>query len=720
MALAVSLACFGMAACDKAQTTPQPAPVAPPPTAEANEDPLPPPHVPREPRRFAPLLTRLAEGEHYDVDTHTETELCTKCHAEIVDQWRDSAHAFASLANPFFRVSFDQFVEDAGREKAVFCSGCHDPSLTYDGSIHREVDPRDRRAHVGVTCGHCHGVVEATSDGNASHTLSTAPIPIPVEGDPHSLAKHLARVGQPALRTNELCMSCHKNFLTEGTGHEVVIGGLDDATPFRNSSFAKNSTTRIDGGVEPANCVSCHMPKMGGPKNQASHRFAGGHSSLAAAIGSKEQLAAIEKMVTNAATLDVAAMGVGDIKLGEPPRELRAGDRVWADVVVFNENTGHHFPAGARDLRDTWIEVVLEDADGKVVARAGTEHERSGHDETAVKLHALLSSKMGEMVENHRVHQMRAPVIDRTIPPRDALVARYVWQVPEAGEPPRLPLTARAKLRHRRVHQPLHEKACNDFKTERGQAFAKNTERFAKRKIDPCVPQPIIEIAEQWAKLGAPERSNPDKPEWLRQYHRGLGLLHNVQETLPEAIEAFDAALEKLPAEAPKVDKARILFQLGVIAARQGRTQDAMDHWAKTEELVGEHPAIHFARGNAYQRVFRNDQATEWYEKAAKLVDDERVWRQLAVSAGTAGKPRVSYEAALAGLKHEQRDPHMLRNQMLALRKLEVDEAWVKQAEEAFSVYKRDEDAPNVRDRCSAENPFCREEREPMRIVDMR
>lgn len=683
-------------------------------------EPLTAPHVPLEPGKFAPSLAGKVPEEHYDVDLHTDVQTCERCHAQIVEQWKDSTHAFASVHNPFFRVSFDDFVEDAGRDKAMFCSGCHDPALTFDGSITRELEPKDRRAHMGVSCNHCHGVVEATSDGNASYVLSTATIPLPKDGDPHSLAKHLARVGNETLRTNELCMSCHKNFLTPDTGHEVVIGGLNDATSFARSAYAGNRTSRIDSGVEEQNCVSCHMPKVDiGAKKVASHRFAGGHTTLARAIGSDAQFDAHREMIQNAATIDVAAVGVGDVKLGDAPTELKAGDRVWADVVVFNENTGHNFPAGARDLRDTWIEAVIEDADGNVVAKAGTDHAESGFDEDAVKLHALLSSKMGKMVETHRVHEMRAPIIDRTIEPRDALVARFVWTVPE-GSVPKLPITVKSRLRHRRVHEPLAKKACEDSKTERGKAFAAQTKRYTGHELDACVEQPIVEIGEAWARIGDDERSNPDKPAWLRQYHRGLGLLHNVQESYPEAIEAFEAALAAVPADAPKVNRAQVVFQLGLVAAKQGRTQDAMDRWAEAEALVGEHPAIHFARGNAYQRVFRNDEATEWYEKAAAMVDDDRVWRQLAVSAAVDGKPEVSYRAAQAGLRHEQRDPHLLRNQMLAARKLDVSEEWKEAAKTAFGAYKRDEDAPNVRDRCSSSNPLCREEREPMRVVEMK
>lgn len=681
--------------------------------------PLEPPLIPREPEKFGPTLAQTVADEHYDVDLHTEVKVCGNCHAGIVEQWQDSVHAFSSLANPFFRVSFNDFVKDAGADKAQFCSGCHDPSLTFDASITQEISPKDRRAHMGVTCTHCHGIESATVDGNASHVLSTAPIPLPTPGDDHSLAKHLARVGKPALRTNELCMSCHRAFLSPVTGHEVVIPGINEVTAYKNSRYGGSTATRIDHGVSEQTCVSCHMPKVEiGDKMLSSHRFAGGHTTLARAIDSDAQFEAIEKMIQNAVTMHVGAVGVGDIEIAPPPQKLTAGQTFWADVVVFNEATGHNFPGGALDLRDTWIEVVVRDANGQTVATAGTEHEESGEDMSAMVLHAVLASDDGEIVKRHRVRSFRAAVNDYSIAPRDALVARYTWTIPEAV--PALPLKVSARLRHRRVHKPLHDQACEHHKTPEGQEFAKWTEKFTGKTVDPCVTQPIVEVAQAWAMLGSEERSD-SLPVWRRHYERGLGLLHNLQENLPEAIDAFEHAHQGLPEDANKHDRARVLFARGLAFAAQGRVQDAMDEWAKTEALVGEQAAIHFARGNVHQRTFRNDDAKGWYEKASKLVDDDRVWRALAISAGSAGDPRTAYDAARAGLAHEPRDPHLLRSQMLALRKLQgADPEWVERAGAAFSSYKRDEMAAAIRDKCSDSSPDCLSERQPMQVTPLK
>lgn len=67
------------------------------------------PALPDEGGRFAPSLARLVDEEPR-LETLGEVEQCGQCHAEIVAQWRDSMHAFASFDNPLYRMAFDDFV----------------------------------------------------------------------------------------------------------------------------------------------------------------------------------------------------------------------------------------------------------------------------------------------------------------------------------------------------------------------------------------------------------------------------------------------------------------------------------------------------------------------------------------------------------------------------------------------------------------------------------
>ena len=83
------------------------------------------------------------------------------------------------------------------------------------------------------------------------------------------------------------------------------------------------------------------------PSGGHSHRFAGGHATLAKAIASPEQLSAVESMTKDKLKLYIA--------LG--PRSVESSSPLQVDVTIVNHGVGHRFPGGARDLRDTWVEI---------------------------------------------------------------------------------------------------------------------------------------------------------------------------------------------------------------------------------------------------------------------------------------------------------------------------------------------------------------------------
>ncbi|MEO1269288.1 MAG: multiheme c-type cytochrome [Myxococcota bacterium] len=354
-------------------------PRAPGPEDHQMKGPLPDPHVPQRADAFSPALTQLAEPGPPNLEVLSERESCAQCHAGIVSEWQESMHAFSSMNNPFYVVSFDPFVADSGHTKGRFCNGCHEPAFLFKETP-ATIEPTDPLAYAGVGCGTCHGAVEATSDGNASYTLTTQPVPVPKPGDDASLAAHRARVGADTLRSDALCVSCHRAFLSPDTGHDVFVNGADEFGPWRRSAYAGSRATRIDAPAESHSCTSCHMPKakgavsstMTGTKSHASHRFPGGHTTMAHGLGADLQMEAVEAMLRSAATLDIVALASNNPKgvlapvVGsagvDGPAEMKVSPKrpLAFDVVIFNKGVGHQFPGGVRDLRDTWVEALAQ------------------------------------------------------------------------------------------------------------------------------------------------------------------------------------------------------------------------------------------------------------------------------------------------------------------------------------------------------------------------
>jgi tetratricopeptide (TPR) repeat protein len=692
--------------------------------SQIKEKPAPPdsvdgPMLPDRGGRFKPSLVRLVEDEP-DMTTLMEVDKCAECHGAIVSQWQDSVHAFGSLNNPVYRMALDSFVETSGRDKARFCNGCHEPALMVDTSIEEPFAPDNEFAHQGITCATCHGVTDARVDGNASLTITSAEIPIPDPSKPDEIAAHRQRVTTKKVSEDALCVSCHRGFLDGATGHDVHILGIDEFAPWRRSTYADNSVTRLDEKVEAQSCVDCHMPTVakGMPgAGKSSHRFAGGHSAMAEMIGSKEQLAAVEAMLEKAATLDIAAFGIDSEQkpVDSQEFEIAGGERVWFDAVVRNTGVGHQFPSGVPDLKDTWISVVVEDADRKPLVQAGVEHAASGDDDSAHRFRVLLLDEKGKDEEAHTVAHFRTAGYDHTISPRDAATVRYVWQAPEDLSNVAFPLRVQVKLRHRRLNKGAHQAACEASKTERGQAFYKASKQFLGKAADACKEQPIIDMASAEATLRKDGFELPQKVQWRRFYERGLGLKKHLSERLYEAHDSFDRALIALGAVGDDKDKklyrAIVLVAKAQVFGRQGSQHEAIALYDEAEALVGEHPSIYYGRGAAYARVWAFDRAVAELEAAAQMADDDRIWRKLAQGQGSLSRPKDSLMSARKALGYEPRDADLLRSQLVALRALDVPEMWGDKAEEAFADYKRDEQAHLIQAMCSDRSEVCRKER---------
>ena len=655
-------------------------------------DPLPPPRLPSLGGEHAPAFSSLRPGETFDPKAFGDQETCKGCHQEAVDQWSQSTHAWASLSNPIYLESLDSFLQERGAEKAKFCAGCHDPALLFDPAVTLSTSTALPQAHQGVGCLSCHGAVEAVREGNGSYTLSTAPVPLPVEGDQASLTAHLAHVRVKKEEQTTLCVSCHRGFLSPEMGHEVVIAGLDELGAWRRSAYNQNLTTRMDEPLPAQDCVSCHMPKAAGI---SSHRFAGGHTTLAAMIDSPDQLDAVAARLKGIASLTLV------------PRVIK--DSLEVDVVVFNDLVGHHFPGGARDLRDTWVEVTLLDQAGQVIASSGMDHERTGREPHTYILHARLADKEGGTQRDHNVSHFRTPVYDHTIAPRDAHIARYAFVLPPGVKPALL----KARLRHRRLTPDLHAKACARSKTPQGTQTLEHIKTYKHTTIDPCIPQPIVDIAQTSAPLDGSLVLS-----WRDHYVHGLGLLHHAHENLGEAKQALRAATRTLLAlQAPKpLHQAMVLQALGDVSARQGRTDEAIDLYMQADALVPRHPSTWAKIGAATQQVWRFEEAAKAYTKALELQPDTRSAKALAIALGSIASHRQALEIAQKGLLTESRDSDLLRSQMLAYRALGAPVAWLESTAKAYDQYKFDEDAPHVRDLCSKHDEVCRAERMPIGV----
>ena len=195
--------------------------------------------------------------------------------------------------------------------KASFAQGVI-PALLQSGErIKKPIRPQSKNAHAGINCVACHRIETATTDGNGSYTLVTHSLLLPQDSDPQSLAKHRDQMGSAKTLGNQLCVSCHRGFLSPITGHDLFIPALEDWKPFRHSGYNRHKATRVDLPTSQNQCISCHMPlkKDESGKTIHDHGFMGGHTAFTAAGMLKKQQEKQQKLIRNSAQLFVPLAG---------------------------------------------------------------------------------------------------------------------------------------------------------------------------------------------------------------------------------------------------------------------------------------------------------------------------------------------------------------------------------------------------------------------------
>ena len=690
--------------------------------------------LPRPGGDYPPSLVSFipAPARPDDVSTGTrlaDVDSCATCHADAAQQWSASAHSFASFGNPIYRANIELERHLMGKPTSQHCGGCHDMPLMVDGLMTADapIPAQDLRAHSGVTCSLCHGVKSVSKDGNGSYVWSREPIDAPVLTDPASIARHKAQVSVKPLGT-ELCVGCHRGFLSPEMGADhmpVHLTGLDEPGMWRNSAWAGNGMGRVD-KVEQKTCIDCHMErepasadelgaKTGatGERTFASHRFLGGHTWMAAMRGDTDHLKRLQAKLEGAASIDIAGGFSEDTthaKQWQLPADgmpIAAGSKIDLDVVIRNLLVGHRFPGGVLDIQDAWIELEVADATGKRIAQSGLAHATDPNDNDTHVLRTLVVDDKGEILEKHEMANMRTQIAPQSLAAREAQVIRYQLDVPAKVA---LPLAVTARLRHRSRTLLLQAEVCKQARTAEGRAFIAGAKGARYVELDPCRPQPITLIAETRVELGAGAKITTARPAWERMYEHGMALVGTISERLEEAKLVLEHALAVAPEGKPK---AMVLVQLGWVASKQGRVDDALALVQQARALLAPaQPAVLDAiAADALMRVWRWDEAVAPARAATKHAPgNAAAWVALARCLGSVSDDAGALAAAATGLELDPRNSDLLRSQATALAGLHRPEADAALA--AYDKFRSPDISAELRISCAADSPRCARERE--------
>lgn len=720
----------GTASCDEG---PQSAAAAPPPVARAV--------LPRAPGDYAPSLVahdsaRRGPGEPSLGQALADADTCATCHPDAAAQWSQSAHSFASFGNPIYRANVELLRATLGDTASRHCGGCHDMPLLFDGlMVGQQIPPDDLRSHSGVTCQLCHGVKKVTTDGNGSYVWSPAPLEAPDPDKPQEVAAHKAAASVDALGS-ELCVSCHRGFLSPDLGVPVHLSGIDEPTAWRSSPWMGNGLARID-SVKKQTCIDCHMEREPATAEElgavggklASHRFLGGHTWMAAMRKDGEHLERTRAKLVGAASIDVAGVRYADGRWHLPADGAplpSAGATVAFDVVLRNLLVGHRFPGGVLDMHDTWVEVEVADRAGRRLASSGLAHEKDAADGEAHVLRSLVVDEHGAVREKHELATFRAVIANHTLAAREPHVIRYALATPALPQAA-LPLTVTARLRHRSRTLIQQGEVCDVARSAEGSRFLHGAKGARDVTLDPCAPQPITLIAETRVQVGsAAVPSVPSaRPAWERLYEHGMALTSVVSERLEEPRQVLEAARALVAPGcaagaaaaagqvAPCRAEAMIVAQLAVVAAKQGRADDALAlvEQARARLTPPYPPSLDAIATDALVRVWRWREAVPLAQRAAQVASGSTVaWATLAKVLASAGDDRGALAAAQRGLALAPRDADLLRSQATALAALGSPEAPAALA--AYDRFRAPDQAAELRIICARSSERCARERE--------
>jgi len=384
---------------------------------------------------FAPSSAQTDTGNIIPSNFFMDSEACGQCHKDIYEQWKSSAHHFASFNNQFYRKSIEYMQDVNGTRSSKWCAGCHDHAVFFNGRfdrpIHEQIDTPE--AQAGLGCMSCHSIVHVASTmGNADFTVRYPPL--------HEIASshnrfvqaadsfltylnpepHRQTFMKPFMRQSEFCAACHKVHLDVPVNNYRWVRGFNDYDNWQASGVSGQGARSFYYPAQTSGCADCHMPLIASrdPGNHGgkvhSHRFPAANTALALVNKDEEQMRTVEQFLKSGfISVDIFAVSPVDEMKGTTPM-VRRGDAIQAnstfavgeeaeqknavairevgkiaapidtagaavepgsdvrvDVVVRTRKIGHFFPGGTVDSFDVWLELQAKDADGNVIFWSG-------------------------------------------------------------------------------------------------------------------------------------------------------------------------------------------------------------------------------------------------------------------------------------------------------------------------------------------------------------
>jgi hypothetical protein len=390
-------------------------------------------------RPFAPSLARTTTGSAFDARSLSGSESCgsARCHEQIVEEWKVSAHRYSAMDAAFQSVQ-DVMAKQNGAESTRYCGGCHDPISLFSGTKNVFVEDLTSLAgyQEGVSCIVCHAIEKTDVKGNANYVIRQ-PERYMFELDEGARPRfvrdfllrayprhHVESLQHKLFKSPEFCAACHKQFVDEEINQVGWVQLQNQYDTWRKSRWNEpgDPTKTIE-------CRECHMPlqdsrdaasgddldynRTPGDGKHRSHQFLAANQFMPLVLkldGAEEHA----KLTAQWLRGEIEVPEIADKWRTGPavpvelvvPDSVRPGEQVRIQAVVTNNKVGHDFPTGPLDIIQAWVEIEVTDQAGNVVFRSGRTDPRHFIEPGSFIFKAEPVDQFGNLIDRHNLWEM--------------------------------------------------------------------------------------------------------------------------------------------------------------------------------------------------------------------------------------------------------------------------------------------------------------------------
>jgi hypothetical protein len=389
-------------------------------------------------RPFAPSLARTSTGGAFDARSFAGSMSCgtVGCHAQIVEEWKPSAHRYAAM-DPIFQGIQSVMAKQNGAESTRYCGGCHDPISLFSGTKNIFVEKLTGLDgyNEGVSCLACHSVQKTDIQGNANFTVvqprqylwqwgRTGAARVARDFLIRSYPAEHLKLSKRMYKAPEYCAACHKQFIDQEVNR---IGWVQLQNQYDN--WKASHWNHKGDPAHTVECRECHMPLVDSHDPAAgdsadynrnsrdgkhrSHRFLAANNMMPNLLhleGAERQSRLTEQWLQGKFPIpeirDKWAEGPVVKMRIEAPDEVAPGQRIAIRLILTSNKVGHDFPTGPLDLIQSWVEISVTDDGGNIIFASGRRNEKHFIEPGTFLFKAEPVDQYGNLIDRHNLWEM--------------------------------------------------------------------------------------------------------------------------------------------------------------------------------------------------------------------------------------------------------------------------------------------------------------------------